>query len=108
MSGQGGDLWLIGFKLGVARLLHCGGYVMLCIFLKIRNHHYSRVLEVRYNHWARLLIHGFNDHNSYRCEFDRCDLCSAFLTQLMSEFNYELSLAGCCWALGAMATIYVR
>ena len=111
MSGQGAGIyglsvssweWLAAITLVVV------AFVLLPYFLKSGITTIPEFLEVRYNHWARLLMTVSMIIILIGVSLIGVIYAGALtLTQLMSEFNYELSLAGCCWALGAMAAIYV-
>ena len=111
MSGQGAGIyglsvssweWLAAITLVVV------AFVLLPYFLRSGITTIPEFLEVRYNHWARLLMTLSMILILIGVSLIGVIYAGALtLTELLSEFNFDLSLAGCCWALGIMAAIYV-
>ena len=111
MSGQGAGLyglsvssweWLAAITLVVV------AFVLLPYFLRSGITTIPEFLEVRYNHWSRLLMTLSMILILIGVSLIGVIYAGALtLTELMSQFQFDLSLAGCCWALGIMAAIYV-
>ena len=111
MSGQGAGVyglstssweWIAAIALVVV------AFVLLPYFLKAGITTIPEFLEIRYNHQAR-----FTMTVSMLIILIGVSLIGVIyagaltMTELMKFYDVELSLAGCCWALGAMAAIYV-
>ena len=111
MSGQGAGLyglsvssweWLAAITLVVV------AFVLLPYFLRSGITTIPEFLEVRYNHWSRLLMTLSMILILIGVSLIGVIYAGALtLTELMSQFQFDLSLAGCCWALGIMAAVYV-
>jgi SSS family solute:Na+ symporter len=83
-------------------------FVLLPYFLRSGITTSPEFLEIRYNHRARLLMTVSMMLILVGVSLTGVIYAGALtLKQLMFEFDVNLSLAGCCWALGAMAAIYV-
>jgi SSS family solute:Na+ symporter len=111
MSGQGAGLYglsVASWEWIAAITLVVVAFALLPYFLRSGITTIPEFLEVRYNHWARLFM-----TLSMMVVLIGVSLIGVIyagaltLKQLMFEFDVNLSLAGCCWALGAMAAIYV-
>ena len=106
MSGQGAGLyglsvssweWLAAITLVVV------AFVLLPYFLRSGITTIPEFLEVRYNHWSRLLMTLSMILILIGVSLIGVIYAGALtLTELMSQFQFDLSLAGCCWALGIM------
>ncbi len=111
MSGQGAGL----YGLSVSSWEWCAGialvvvaFVLLPYFLRSGITTIPEFLEVRYNHWARLLMTLSMMLILIGVSLIGVIYAGALtLKELMVSYDVNLSLAGCCWALGAMAAIYV-
>lgn len=111
MSGQGAGLeglsvasweWIAAITLFVV------AFALLPYFLKSGITTIPEFLEVRYNHWARLLMTLSMILILIGVSLIGVIYAGATtLTELVKDFGYSLSLTGCCWALGVMAAIYV-
>lgn len=111
MSGQGAGFeglsvssweWIAAISLVVV------AFVLLPYFLRSGITTIPEFLEVRYNHWARLFMTLSMMLILIGVSLIGVIYAGALtLKELMFSYNVELSLAGCCWALGAMAAIYV-
>jgi solute:Na+ symporter, SSS family len=111
MSGQGAGLeglsvssweWIAAITLVVV------AFVLLPYFLRSGITTIPEFLEVRYNHWARLFMTLSMMLILIGVSLIGVIYAGALtLKQLMVEYGVDLSLSGCCWALGAMAAIYV-
>jgi solute:Na+ symporter, SSS family len=111
MSGQGAGLeglsvssweWIAAVTLVVV------AFVLLPYFLRTGITTIPEFLEVRYNHWARLVMTVSMTFILVGVSLVGVIYAGALtMTELMAFFGTELSLSACCWALGAMAAIYV-
>ncbi len=111
MSGQGAGSeglsvssweWIAAISLVVV------AFVLLPYFLRSGITTIPEFLEVRYNHWARLFMTLSMMLILIGVSLIGVIYAGALtLKELMFSYDVELSLAGCCWALGAMAAIYV-
>lgn len=111
MSGQGAGLYglsVSSWEWIAAITLVVVAFALLPYFLRSGITTIPEFLEVRYNHWARLLMTLSMMLILVGVSLIGVIYAGALtLKQLMFEFNVNLSLPGCCWALGAMAAIYV-
>ena len=111
MSGQGAGLYglsVSSWEWIAAITLVVVAFVLLPYFLRTGITTIPEFLEVRYNHWARLLMTVSMILILIGVSLIGVIYAGALtLKQLMFEFQVDLSLAGCCWALGMMAAIYV-
>jgi SSS family solute:Na+ symporter len=111
MSGQGAGLeglsvasweWIAAVTLVVV------AFVLLPYFLKTGITTIPEFLEVRYNHWARLLMTISMTLILIGVSLIGVIYAGALtLTDLMHELGLNLNLTACCWALGLMAGLYV-
>lgn len=111
MSGQGAGVyglsvssweWLAAITLVVV------AFVLLPYFLRSGITTIPEFLEVRYNHWARLIMTVSMMLILIGVSLIGVIYAGALtLKELMAFYDINLSLAGCCWALGAMAALYV-
>ncbi|MDA3925783.1 MAG: sodium/solute symporter [Kiritimatiellae bacterium] len=111
MSGQGAGFeglsvssweWIAAISLVVV------AFVLLPYFLRSGITTIPEFLEVRYNHWARLFMTLSMMLILIGVSLIGVIYAGALtLKELMFSYDVHLSLAGCCWALGAMAAIYV-
>jgi SSS family solute:Na+ symporter len=111
MSGQGAGLeglsvssweWIAAITLVVV------AFVLLPYFLRSGITTIPEFLEVRYNHWARLIMTLSMMLILIGVSLIGVIYAGALtLKELMISYNVDLSLAGACWALGMMAAIYV-
>jgi solute:Na+ symporter, SSS family len=111
MSGQGAGIyglsvssweWLAAITLVVV------AFVLLPYFLRAGITTIPEFLEIRYNHWARMLMTVSMMLILIGVSLIGVIYAGALtLVELMANYNVTLSLAGSCWALGAMAAIYV-
>lgn len=111
MSGQGAGLYglsVSSWEWIAAITLVVVAFVLLPYFLRSGITTIPEFLEIRYNHWARLLMTLSMMLILIGVSLIGVIYAGALtLKQLMFEYGVNLSLAGCCWALGAMAAIYV-
>ena len=111
MSGQGAGLYglsVSSWEWIAAITLVVVAFVLLPYFLRSGITTIPEFLELRYNHWARLVMTLSMMLILIGVSLIGVIYAGALtLKQLMFEFDVNLSLAGCCWALGAMAAIYV-
>ncbi|MDZ8118896.1 sodium:solute symporter family transporter [Pontiella agarivorans] len=111
MSGQGAGLYglsVSSWEWIAAITLVVVAFVLLPYFLRSGITTIPEFLEVRYNHWARLLMTVSMILILVGVSLIGVIYAGALtLKQLMNEFGVNLNLAGCCWALGAMAAVYV-
>jgi SSS family solute:Na+ symporter len=111
MSGQGAGLYglsVSSWEWIAAITLVVVAFVLLPYFLRSGITTIPEFLEIRYNHWARLLMTISMMLILIGVSLIGVIYAGALtLKQLMFEFDVTLSLAGCCWALGALAAIYV-
>jgi SSS family solute:Na+ symporter len=111
MSGQGAGLYglsVSSWEWIAAITLVVVAFTLLPYFLRSGITTIPEFLELRYNHWARL----FMTVSMILILIGVCLIGVIYagaltLKQLMVSYDVNLSLAGCCWALGAMAAIYV-
>ncbi len=111
MSGQGAGFeglsvssweWIAAITLVVV------AFALLPYFLRSGITTIPEFLEVRYNHWARLFMTLSMMLILIGVSLIGVIYAGALtLKELMHAYDVNLSLAGCCWALGAMAAIYV-
>ena len=111
MSGQGAGLeglsvssweWIAAITLVVV------AFVLLPYFLRTGITTIPEFLEVRYNHWARLVMTVSMTLILVGVSLVGVIYAGALtMTELMASFGVNLSLSACCWALGAMSAIYV-
>ena len=111
MSGQGAGLeglsvssweWIAAITLVVV------AFALLPYFLKAGITTIPEFLEIRYNHWARLVMTLSMMLILIGVSLIGVIYAGALtMTELMDLYGIDLNLAGCCWALGAMAAIYV-
>ncbi|MFO7937062.1 MAG: sodium/solute symporter [Kiritimatiellia bacterium] len=111
MSGQGAGFeglsvssweWIAAISLVVV------AFVLLPYFLRAGITTIPEFLEVRYNHWARLFMTLSMMLILVGVSLIGVIYAGALtLKELMASYDISLSLTGCCWALGAMAAIYV-
>jgi SSS family solute:Na+ symporter len=111
MSGQGAGLyglsvssweWLAAITLVVV------AFALLPYFLRSGITTIPEFLEVRYNHWARLLMTVSMMLILIGVSLIGVIYAGALtLKGLMASYDVTLSLTGCCWALGGMAALYV-
>jgi len=111
MSGQGAGLYglsVSSWEWIAAITLVVVAFVLLPYFLRSGITTIPEFLEVRYNHWARLVMTLSMIFILVAISLIGVVYAGALtLKQLMFEYNVNLSLMGCCWALGVMAAIYV-
>ncbi|MBN2162093.1 MAG: sodium/solute symporter [Pontiellaceae bacterium] len=111
MSGQGAGnemLSVASWEWIAAITLFVVAFALLPYFLRSGITTIPEFLEVRYNHWARLLMTLSMILILIGVSLIGVIYAGATtLTELMEDFGYPLSLTGCCWALGVMAAIYV-
>ena len=111
MSGQGAGLYglsVSSWEWIAAITLVVVAFALLPYFLRSGITTIPEFLEVRYNHWARLFMTLSMMLILIGVSLIGVIYAGALtLKQLMAEYSIDLSLAGCCWALGAMAAIYV-
>jgi SSS family solute:Na+ symporter len=111
MSGQGAGLYglsVSSWEWIAAITLVVVAFVLLPYFLRSGITTIPEFLEIRYNHWARLIMTLSMMLILIGVSLIGVIYAGALtLKQLMFEFDVNLSLAGCCWALGAMAAVYV-
>ena len=111
MSGQGAGnemLSVASWEWIAAITLFVVAFALLPYFLKSGITTIPEFLEVRYNHWARLLMTFSMILILIGVSLIGVIYAGATtLTELVKDFGYSLSLTGCCWALGVMAAIYV-
>ncbi|MBT3194109.1 MAG: sodium/solute symporter, partial [Verrucomicrobia bacterium] len=111
MSGQGAGLYglsVSSWEWIAAITLVVVAFALLPYFLRSGITTIPEFLEVRYNHWARLLMTLSMMLILVGVSLIGVIYAGALtLKELMISYDVNLSLAGCCWALGAMAAIYV-
>jgi SSS family solute:Na+ symporter len=111
MSGQGAGLYglsVSSWEWIAAITLVVVAFVLLPYFLRSGITTIPEFLEIRFNHWARLLMTLSMMLILIGVSLIGVIYAGALtLKELMSSYDINLSLAGCCWALGAMAAIYV-
>jgi len=111
MSGQGAGLYglsVSSWEWCAAIALVVVAFVLLPYFLRSGITTIPEFLEVRYNHWARLFMTVSMMLILIGVSLIGVIYAGALTMQeLMASYDVSLSLAGCCWALGAMAAIYV-
>ncbi|MDH3346251.1 MAG: sodium/solute symporter, partial [Kiritimatiellaceae bacterium] len=111
MSGQGAGLYglsVSSWEWIAAITLVVVAFALLPYFLRSGITTIPEFLEVRYNHWARLLMTLSMMLILIGVSLIGVIYAGALtLKELMVSYDVNLSLAGCCWALGAMAAIYV-
>lgn len=111
MSGQGAGFeglsvssweWIAAITLVVV------AFALLPYFLRSGITTIPEFLEIRYNHWARLFMTVSMMLILIGVSLIGVIYAGALtLKELMLSYDMNLSLAGCCWALGVMAAIYV-
>ncbi len=111
MSGQGAGLYglsVSSWEWIAAITLVVVAFVLLPYFLRSGITTIPEFLEMRYNHWARLFMTLSMMLILIGVSLIGVIYAGALtLKELMVSYDVTLSLAGCCWALGAMAAIYV-
>ncbi|MBL7115565.1 MAG: sodium/solute symporter [Kiritimatiellae bacterium] len=111
MSGQGAGLYglsVSSWEWCAAIALFVVAFALLPYFLRSGITTIPEFLEVRYNHWARLLMTLSMMLILIGVSLIGVIYAGALtLKELMGSYDVTLSLAGCCWALGVMAAIYV-
>jgi len=111
MSGQGAGLYglsVSSWEWIAAITLVVVAFALLPYFLRSGITTIPEFLEIRYNHWARLLMTLSMMLILIGVSLIGVIYAGALtLKELMVFYNVNLSLAGCCWALGAMAAFYV-
>ncbi len=111
MSGQGAGFeglsvssweWIAAITLVVV------AFVLLPYFLRSGITTIPEFLEMRYNHWARLFMTLSMMLILIGVSLIGIIYAGALtMKELMSSYDVTVSLTGACWALGAMAAIYV-
>lgn len=111
MSGQGAGMeglsvasweWIAAITLVVV------AFVLLPYFLRTGITTIPEFLEVRYNHWARLVMTLSMTLILIGVSLIGVIYAGAItLTRLFSEYGYDVSLPVACWVLGGMAAAYV-
>lgn len=111
MSGQGAGLeglsvasweWIAAITLVVV------AFVLLPYFLRTGITTIPEFLEVRYNHWARLLMTISMTIILIGVSLIGVIYAGAItMVKLFVEFGYDISLPTTCWILGGMAATYV-
>ncbi|MBX2825222.1 MAG: sodium/solute symporter [Gammaproteobacteria bacterium] len=111
MSGQGAGMeglsvssweWIASITLVVV------AFVLLPYFLKSGITTIPEFLEVRYNHWARLLMTLSMMLILIGVSLIGVIYAGALtLKELLSWYEVSVSLSACCWVLGGIAAIYV-
>ncbi|HKL21830.1 MAG TPA: hypothetical protein VJ904_08495, partial [Tichowtungia sp.] len=111
MSGQGAGLYglsVSSWEWIAAITLVVVAFVLLPYFLRCGITTIPEFLEIRYNHWARLVMTLSMMLILIGVSLIGVIYAGALtLKELMFFYEVDLSLAGSCWALGAMAAIYV-
>jgi SSS family solute:Na+ symporter len=111
MSGQGAGLYglsVSSWEWIAAITLVVVAFALLPYFLRSGITTIPEFLEIRYNHWARLLMTLSMMLILIGVSLIGVIYAGALtLKQLMFFYDINLSLAGCCWALGVMAALYV-
>ncbi len=111
MSGQGAGLYglsVSSWEWIAAITLVVVAFALLPYFLRSGITTIPEFLEIRYNHWARLFMTLSMMLILIGVSLIGVIYAGALtLKELMVSYDVNLSLAGCCWALGAMAAIYV-
>ncbi len=111
MSGQGAGLYglsVSSWEWIAAITLVVVAFALLPYFLRSGITTIPEFLEIRYNHWARLLMTLSMMLILIGVSLIGVIYAGALtLKELMVFYDVNLSLAGCCWALGAMAALYV-
>lgn len=111
MSGQGAGLYglsVSSWEWIAAITLVVVAFVLLPYFLRSGITTIPEFLELRYNHWARLIMTLSMMLILIGVSLIGVIYAGALtLKQLMFVYDVNLSLAGCCWALGGMAALYV-
>ncbi len=111
MSGQGAGLYglsVSSWEWIAAITLVVVAFALLPYFLRSGITTIPEFLEVRYNHWARLFMTLSMMLILIGVSLIGVIYAGALtLKELMVSYDINLSLAGCCWALGMMAAIYV-
>lgn len=111
MSGQGAGLeglsvasweWIAAITLVVV------AFVLLPYFLRTGITTIPEFLEVRYNHWARLVMTLSMTIILIGVSLVGVIYAGAItMTKLFVELGYDVSLPFACWILGGMAALYV-
>ncbi|QBG48955.1 sodium:proton symporter [Verrucomicrobia bacterium S94] len=111
MSGQGAGLYglsVSSWEWIAAITLVVVAFVLLPYFLRSGITTIPEFLEVRYNHWARLIMTVSMIIILIVASLIGVIYAGALtLKELMFDLGVDLSMAGSCWALGVMAAIYV-
>ncbi len=111
MSGQGAGMeglsvasweWIAAITLVVV------AFVLLPYFLRTGITTIPEFLEVRYNHWARLVMTLSMTLILIGVSLIGVIYAGAItLTRLFAEYGYNVNLSVACWILGGMAAAYV-
>ncbi len=111
MSGQGAGFeglsvasweWIASITLVVV------AFVLLPYFLRTGITTIPEFLEIRYNHWARLVMTISMTIILIGVSLIGVIYAGAItLTRLFAEYGYDVSIALACWVLGGMAAAYV-
>lgn len=111
MSGQGAGLeglsvssweWIAAITLVVV------AFVLLPFFLKAGITTIPEFLEVRYNHWARLMMTLSMMLILIGVSLIGVIYAGALtMKELLADFGTNVDLALCCWIMGIMAALYV-
>lgn len=111
MSGQGAGLYglsVSSWEWIAAITLVVVAFALLPYFLRSGITTIPEFLEIRFNHWARLLMTLSMMLILIGVSLIGVIYAGALtLKELMFFYEVNLSLSGCCWALGAMAALYV-
>lgn len=111
MSGQGAGLYglsVSSWEWIAAITLVVVAFALLPYFLRSGITTIPEFLEIRYNHWARLIMTLSMMLILIGVSLIGVIYAGALtLKELMFSYDVNLSLAGCCWALGGMAALYV-
>jgi SSS family solute:Na+ symporter len=111
MSGQGAGIYglsVSSWEWIAAITLVVVAFVLLPYFLRAGITTIPEFLEIRYNHWARLVMTVSMMIILIVASLIGVIYAGALtLKELMFNLGFDLSMAGCCWALGAMAALYV-
>ena len=111
MSGQGAGLYglaVSSWEWCAAITLVVVAFVLLPYFLRSGITTIPEFLEMRYNHWARLFMTVSMIFILVAISLVAVIYAGSLaMTGLFEHYGINISLAACCWALGAMAAIYV-
>src|SRR5210317_615982 len=111
MSGQGAGLQglsVSSWEWCAAIALFVVAFVLLPYFLRTGITTIPEFLEVRYNHWARLVMTLSMTLILVAVSLIGVIYAGAItMTRLFHEFGVEISLPVACWTLGGLAAAYV-